>query len=134
MSGRGFTANGYLASRTDANQSDIVTAWRRLGYSVALLHAAGEGVFDLLVSKHGLSLLCEVKDGLKPPSAREFTDKQRKFNFTSQGMRCVVTCMADVMRAHDQFSKLLASINAAGIKLTITGNQERQYQPALTGN
>jgi hypothetical protein len=39
-----------------------------------------EGLFDLLVSHRGETLLIECKDGSKPPSARRLTDAEQKFH------------------------------------------------------
>jgi hypothetical protein len=39
----------------------------------------GDGVPDLLVGYRGYTLLLEVKDGNKPPSARELTPAEQKF-------------------------------------------------------
>jgi hypothetical protein len=39
----------------------------------------GDGVPDLLVGRHGRLMLFEIKDGKKPPSARELTEKEREW-------------------------------------------------------
>jgi hypothetical protein len=39
----------------------------------------GDGIPDLLVGYRGYTLLLEVKDGKKPPSARVLTPAEQKF-------------------------------------------------------
>jgi hypothetical protein len=63
------------AARTDANKDDIVKALREAGASVYDLRMP----VDLLVGYQGASILMELKDGSKPPSARKKTDAQIKF-------------------------------------------------------
>jgi hypothetical protein len=70
------------AARRDANEGDIIKAMRAEGAYVKVIN--DEGLFDLLVS-HGpegkrRTLLIEVKDGAKPPSARRLTDAEQKFH------------------------------------------------------
>lgn len=70
------------AARRDANEQDIIKAMREAGAYVKVIN--DEGLFDLLVS-HGpegkrRTLLIEVKDGAKPPSARRLTDAEQKFH------------------------------------------------------
>lgn len=64
------------ATKVDANQSEIVVALRMVGCSVQPLHMVGKGCPDLLVGRHGINVLIEVKDGSKPPSARKLTPDQ----------------------------------------------------------
>lgn len=47
--------------RTDSNQSQIVEAFRKLGYSVLLLHETGHGCPDILIAKNGIMNLVEIK-------------------------------------------------------------------------
>ena len=66
------------AARRDANEQDIIKAMREAGAYVKVIN--DEGLFDLLVSHRGETLLIEVKDGAKPPSARRLTDAEQKFH------------------------------------------------------
>ncbi len=66
------------AARRDSNESDIVKAMREAGAYVKVIN--DEGLFDLLVSYRGETLLIEVKDGAKPPSARRLTEAEQKFH------------------------------------------------------
>lgn len=61
------------AARIDANQAAIVAALRRAGCYVQSLASVGKGCPDLLVGRAGVWHLMEIKDGAKPPSARELT-------------------------------------------------------------
>ena len=66
------------AARRDANEGDIIKAMRAEGAYVKQIN--DEGLFDLLVSYRGETLMVEVKDGAKPPSARRLTDAEQKFH------------------------------------------------------
>lgn len=66
LKGKPKKFEAYRPRRIDANQPDIVETLRKLGFMVQSLHEVGKGVFDLLVSKHGLNILVEVKTGLIP--------------------------------------------------------------------
>jgi hypothetical protein len=66
------------AGRRDSNEQDIIKAMREAGAYVKQIN--DEGLFDLLVSYRGETLLVEVKDGSKPPSARRLTDAEAKFH------------------------------------------------------
>lgn len=64
------------AAKIDSNQIQIVSALRAAGASVQSLAAVGKGVPDLLVGYKGKTLLMEIKDGRKPPSAQRLTEDQ----------------------------------------------------------
>ncbi len=68
------------ASKVDANQSRIVGIFRAMGCGVQSLAAVGGGVPDLLVGIKGRTVLVEVKDGTKPPSARKLTPDQVRWH------------------------------------------------------
>lgn len=66
------------AARRDSNESDIVKAMREAGAYVKVIN--DEGLFDLLCWHNGRTLLLEIKDGSRPPSARRLTDAEQKFH------------------------------------------------------
>jgi Holliday junction resolvase len=66
------------ANRIDANQNQIVDAMRKVGAVVRII-SQGDGIPDLLVGYKGYTILMEVKDGDKVPSARKLTEAEQKF-------------------------------------------------------
>ena len=66
------------ANRIDANQNQIVDALRKAGAVVRII-SQGDGIPDLLVGYKGYTILMEVKDGDKVPSARKLTEAEQKF-------------------------------------------------------
>jgi len=66
------------AARRDDNEQDIIKAMREVGAYVKVIN--DEGLFDLLVNYRGETMLIEVKDGAKPPSARRFIEAEQKFH------------------------------------------------------
>lgn len=66
------------AARRDHGEPDIIKAMRACGAYVKVIN--DEGAFDLLAWYRGHTLLIEVKDGTKPPSARRLTDAEQKFH------------------------------------------------------
>ena len=66
------------ANRIDANQNAIVEALRKAGAVVRII-SQGDGIPDLLVGYKGFTILMEVKDGEKVPSARKLTEAEQKF-------------------------------------------------------
>ncbi len=65
-------------ARRDANERGVIDALRACGAYVKQIN--DEGAFDLLVFYRGHTLLLEVKDGDKPPSARALTPAEAKFH------------------------------------------------------
>lgn len=85
------------AAKTDANHQEIVAAFRKLGCSVLPLHVVGGGCPDLAVGKNKKTILVEVKDGNKPPSARTLTKDEQKFHAEWLGSLTVVQDLSDVI-------------------------------------
>lgn len=67
-----------MAARRDANEDQIISALQACGAHVETINDAGR--FDLLVWYRGHTLLLEVKDGRKPPSARQLSPAEQKFH------------------------------------------------------
>jgi len=87
------------ANRIDANQNAIVDALRKAGASVRII-SQGDGIPDLLVGYDGFTVLMEVKDGDKPPSARKLTDAEQKFfNEWRGGMLFVVNSVEQALES-----------------------------------
>lgn len=85
------------AARVDANQEQIVSAMRACGATVRIV-TQGDGLPDLLVGYRGYTILMEVKDGHKPPSARKLTEEEQKFfeNWTG-GMLAIVNSVDEAL-------------------------------------
>jgi hypothetical protein len=66
------------AARRDANERRVIDALRACGAYVKQIN--DEGLADLLVFYRGHTLILEVKDGAKPPSARALTPAEQKFH------------------------------------------------------
>jgi Holliday junction resolvase len=73
------------AAKIDANHEQVVQALRAAGATVQSLAGVGKGVPDLLVGFQGKTLLMEVKDGRKVPSARRLTENQLKWHGAWRG-------------------------------------------------
>ena len=83
------------AGKIDANQPEIVAALKSVGATVQSLASAGSGVPDLLVGFRKQTYLLEVKDGSKPPSARELTRDQVAWHMAWWGGPCMVVNSPD---------------------------------------
>lgn len=97
------------ARKVDRNQAEVVAEFRRLGCSVQVLSAVGQGVPDLLVgvprrrdlpfagivvfsAVDGINLTVEIKDG---PKAK-LTPDQTVWHREWKGQVCVVRNLEDV--------------------------------------
>lgn len=66
-------------NRIDANQNEVVTALRKLGFSVAITSMLGKGFPDLVVGTNKCNYLFELKDNKKTPSQKKLTPDEEKF-------------------------------------------------------
>lgn len=89
-------------ARVDANQPLVVSQFRELGCSVFPLHLVGKGFPDIIIAKHGVNVLVEIKDGSKAPSKRVLTDDEKKFHDNWKGWVAIVENFTDVLNlVHD---------------------------------
>jgi len=91
------------AAKIDANQPAIVDTARKLGASVQILAAVGDGCPDILVGYRNQNILCEIKDGDNPPSARKLNDKQETWHNEWRGQVCIIESVQEMI---DLISKL----------------------------
>jgi len=82
--------------RVDDNHAAIVDLLRGCGCSVVSTAGVGDGFPDLVVGRHGVTHLLEIKDGEKSPSRRRLTDDERTWHQTWQGEPvCIVESVRD---------------------------------------
>lgn len=83
------------ARRTDRNHAEIRSIFRSLCPAVEDTSDVGRGFPDLLIkTARGTVLLCEIKDGAKPPSQRALTSDELKVSLR-WGASYVVVKSAD---------------------------------------
>lgn len=105
------------AAKVDDNQSEIVAALRKAGYSVCVLSAVGKGVPDIMVGSFGQNILLEIKDGSKPPSARKLTADESKWHKAWKGQVAVVSSVTEALQAIYDHTRAKAVQRAAMIDL-----------------
>ena len=84
------------AARTDANQPEIVKAFRGLGWSVLIVSQLKNSC-DIIISRNGRTVAIEIKDGSKPPSQRTLTEGEALFQKTWQGEYAIIMNTQDVI-------------------------------------
>jgi hypothetical protein len=94
------------AARVDDNQAEVVAALRKAGATVQSLAEVGRGCADLLVGYQNKTALIEVKDGAKPPSARQLTPAQLKWHAEWRGG---TLCVVDNIEAALRVLKVMAA-------------------------
>lgn len=92
-----------IAAKIDANQNEIVDALRKIGCSVQILSNVGKGCTDLAVGFSNLTLMMEIKDGNKPPSAQKLTADQVKWHSEWKGSKVVVNSIEGAIHAVSEY-------------------------------
>lgn len=80
-------------AKVDANQPEIVAAFRKCGFQVAHIHTVGKGVPDIIVARAGNNVLVEIKDG-----GKSLTDDEKRFHATWPGDLRIVRNVDDVLK------------------------------------
>ena len=91
--------------RIDSNQPEIVAYLRKLGCHVAITSMVGKGFPDIVVSHLGVTVLVEIKDGAKVPSARKLTIDEEKFKAAYQGYYAIVESTDDCIKLFNSIRK-----------------------------
>lgn len=81
------------ASKVDVNQTEVVKAFRNLGFSVLHLHQVGNGCPDLAIGKHGKTWLCEIKQSSK----HKLTQDEEQFWRDWLGSLILITSIDEVI-------------------------------------
>jgi hypothetical protein len=99
-----------FARRVDANHSEIVATLRKAGATVLDLSRLGSGAPDIAIGYGRLTMLAEIKDGSKKPSARRLTDDEREWHDTWTG------CVRLLLNEQDA-CEAVATLQAWSIRL-----------------
>jgi hypothetical protein len=86
-----------VRARKDSNHVEIVKAFRDLNVSVHDTAQLGDGFPDICVATNQTTVLVEIKDGEKPPSARKLTEDEARFHEQWQGWIEIVYSVDDVI-------------------------------------
>lgn len=84
------------AAKVDANQSEIVKTFRKLGWYVLIVSQL-KNCCDIFVSKGGRTIAVEIKDGSKPPSQRKLSDGEQKFKDEWKGEWMLIENVEEVL-------------------------------------
>jgi hypothetical protein len=85
------------AARVDNNQPAMVEDLRAMGFSVYPTHRVGQGFPDLCISRGGITMLCEVKQG-----RGKLTKDEAEFHASWQGQIVIAYTAEDVLRAFER--------------------------------
>lgn len=88
-----------MRRRVDANQAEIVQALRQIGATVTVLSHVGFGCPDILVGRHGINYLLEIKDGTKTPSRQKLTPAETRWHRAWEGQAAIVVSVEDAIKA-----------------------------------
>ena len=91
-----------MPKKADGNQREIVCMFRKCGYSVAHTHMVGKGFPDIVVGKHGINYLVEIKNGALPPNKRKLTDDEKNWHDHWLGQVAVIESIDDVQKFHGE--------------------------------
>lgn len=90
------------AQRKDINHRETINEFKRLGWEVLDVSDL-KNCFDILVSKLGVMICIEIKNGLFPPSARKLTKGEQEFKDRWQGDYAIVKDLSEVQELERMF-------------------------------
>jgi Holliday junction resolvase len=89
------------AARVDANQTEIVAAFRKRGWSVLIISQL-KNCCDIFVAKGGRTIAVEIKDGTKAESAQKLTSGELAFFESWKGELAIIKSVDDVIKCDEQ--------------------------------
>lgn len=93
------------AAKTDDNQKEVVALFRKLGWCVLIVSQL-KNCCDIIVSKDGVTIAIEIKDGKKPPSARKLSKGELDFKNEWLGEWRLVETESDVLEINEEIKWL----------------------------
>ena len=84
-------------SRVDSNHGDVTRALRGVGCSVLSIAPLRKGGDLLCAISRTRTVIFEVKDGAKPPSARKLTEDEQSFRESWKGEWHVVNSVDEAL-------------------------------------
>jgi hypothetical protein len=95
----------HRAARQDSNHAEIRQVFVDAGLSTLDLHQL-KGACDLLVGGLGVNILLEIKDGTKPPSKRQLSEKERDFHARWLGPLFIVETVEQAQALANQLTSI----------------------------
>ena len=94
------------AARKDANHNRVMNAFIEYGWTVLDIWQI-KNACDIIITKSGQTVACEIKDGNKPPSARKLTAGEKDFRdrWSENGHWRLVKSLDDVTAVNREFSR-----------------------------
>jgi len=83
------------AAKVDKNQPEIVKALRKMGWYVLIISQL-KNCCDIIISKDGVTVAVEIKDGDLPPSQRKLSEGELKFKNEWQGNYLIIESLDDL--------------------------------------
>lgn len=84
------------AARKDDNHNEVIKAFNSLGWSDLDISQL-KNCCDAFISKSGVTVAIEIKDGSKPPSQRKLTPGEVKFKNRWKGKYEIIQSIDDVL-------------------------------------
>lgn len=102
-----------MIKRVDRNQPELVAVMLKLGCSWRSTHEI-PGALDGIIGIAGIDQRIEIKDGLKPPSARKLTTAEKKEIDGWKGRKPVVIETVDQLIALVNWMKIESKAQLRG--------------------
>ena len=96
-------------------KNDVVQCFRRMGYTVAELTAAGDDKTNILISKQGINCLVEITEASNPHSQNIHSDWQ--------GLRAIVNSKETALQLANRLAEIKLITDKCGLDEFLTGKR-----------